>query len=402
MKFSMLSLTLIATMGLTVHAESNSGPTICDALNAHDVTGVITMLQNGQDPNQSCIGFNNHEYAVTPIYVVTHRTPSPFSTTEKEELAYQLAKYGARPEEISRTRGSWGRKHSFTNMQLVCWASSKRVVLTMAERPGAVQAYPACATNVAASGHPLVSAQDRLDMVDRLTDLGFSSVLNGKLDGEYKSPGKLNTILFGQFPLQTKIAKLRAYDFTTDIWGPNQYLVNVLENLTTQYAPRMETAQLVLEFKNLGVDFRNPLQDGSTALEKTTCFGEISYPFTDDPLTGVLLAEGLSYNDNSGQAFSCAVANRRIDTVDYALNRGADVNQVFNSGKTPLLQAIPVSYNLQMIEFLIKRGADVNKAVGGITPLCAAKIARAQNQSTYGIEDLLISHGAEIGTCSLH
>ena len=63
----------------------------------------------------------------------------------------------------------------------------------------------------------------------------------------------------------------------------------------------------------------------------------------------------------------CKVGN--IEGVRAAIEAGADTNQIYSYGKTPLIRAIRRKY-IEIVELLLANHADVNYVVpGGSTPL---------------------------------
>jgi len=98
-----------------------------------------------------------------------------------------------------------------------------------------------------------------------------------------------------------------------------------------------------------------------------------------------------------------SVASRKLDIVQYLINKGTDVNAKSKNGITPLHQAV-YDGRVDIVEYLIGKGADVNaKDKGGYTLLHWATM-------TYRVDvaKVLVKHNADVnakdkdGNTALH
>ncbi|XP_075225813.1 uncharacterized protein LOC142326967 [Lycorma delicatula] len=90
--------------------------------------------------------------------------------------------------------------------------------------------------------------------------------------------------------------------------------------------------------------------------------------------------------------------NRDKEIISALLDNGADVNAIDGHGLTPLVYAINKNYNIKIINKLINLGADVNKCdFNGVTPLMCA-IKNINNE----IIGRLINTGADVNAMDIY
>jgi ankyrin repeat protein len=85
--------------------------------------------------------------------------------------------------------------------------------------------------------------------------------------------------------------------------------------------------------------------------------------------------------------------NFTIETIQKCLERGSDINALYNHGVTVLMRAIEFGFDTDIIAFLIEKGANVNQSDNfGTTPLMVS-ISESEDYETL---DLLIENKADL------
>ncbi|KAI1749805.1 hypothetical protein F4782DRAFT_511573 [Xylaria castorea] len=112
-----------------------------------------------------------------------------------------------------------------------------------------------------------------------------------------------------------------------------------------------------------------------------------------------LLDYGISFK-RSGVLAALILLGAPIDTIQRALDRGADVNAYLSQGtgiKSTPLQAAVIVGSLDLVQLLIKRGADVNQPGEGFEGTTALQIAcRLSRQVGIDLIRFLITNGADV------
>lgn len=89
--------------------------------------------------------------------------------------------------------------------------------------------------------------------------------------------------------------------------------------------------------------------------------------------------------------YACECRNTSIETIDFLISSGIDVNIRNNYDRTPLMEAVITNKPINFIQFLISSGANVNAAdTNGETPLHFA------SKGSLDLIKLLIEHGADV------
>ena len=106
--------------------------------------------------------------------------------------------------------------------------------------------------------------------------------------------------------------------------------------------------------------------------------------------------------NNGSTALWNAVGHEDIEIVKFLISKGADVNVMLNSGVFTLLHIATVKANIEIIELLVSAGADVNAAnAGGYTPLHWTTAPSYLSDGTVQYADVeiakfLVSVGADV------
>lgn len=134
----------------------------------------------------------------------------------------------------------------------------------------------------------------------------------------------------------------------------NLPLMIVIKNNTSNNHSQVQMLRLLIE---LGADVDAQNDNLRTALMMAAFFGKLS-------LVKLLKHFHASYNlrDNSGMtALHYAIDGGDIDTINYMLQTGADVNAVdIQNGWSPLIRAACMNADAEVAHILIKHNADVN------------------------------------------
>lgn len=66
------------------------------------------------------------------------------------------------------------------------------------------------------------------------------------------------------------------------------------------------------------------------------------------------------YNESDNYGSNALFFTRKVETVNYLLKNGADINKKNKSGRTPLIQHSLAYENQDHVKFLLEKGADIN------------------------------------------
>ncbi|ANN63575.1 hypothetical protein SZ47_03515 [Brachyspira hyodysenteriae] len=98
------------------------------------------------------------------------------------------------------------------------------------------------------------------------------------------------------------------------------------------------------------------------------------------------------YNESDNYGSNALFFTRKVETVNYLLKNGADINKKNKSGRTPLIQHSLAYENQDHVKFLLEKGADINAQDNeGVTTLMFA----VQTDKTK-IIDICLSEKADI------
>ena len=114
----------------------------------------------------------------------------------------------------------------------------------------------------------------------------------------------------------------------------------------------------------------------------------------DCQMIDLLLKYGCNINERAGfegkSPFLIGIYSKDYDFMDFALQKGADINIELYNGETGLIHAV-LSNDKELANYLLEKGVDVDHR--NITGLTALEVAK--EKGTTEMEELLIQAGAE-------
>ena len=161
-----------------------------------------------------------------------------------------------------------------------------------------------------------------------------------------------------------------------------------------------EQSELDMLLAAFGNDVNAVNKHGDTALHLAA-----TGSFGGSETVQFLVDKGADVNakcNNGSTALCNAVGNGEIEIVKFLISKGADVNVMPKHGAFTMLHIAAASAKMEIVELLISAGADVNAAnAGGYTPLHATTAPSYMPDGTVQYADVeitkfLVSAGADV------